>query len=107
MTTSAKQESRTLKAFKEYTKPANVRDWSHLVLGLVFAVLMLLAGRIWGESLYAATNGRALRNEANLEGLTQRFEDHVTVEANRHSEILTQLREIRRLVIEQGAGGPE
>ena len=107
MITSAKQESRSLKAFKEYTKPTNVRDWSHLVLGLVFAVLMLLAGRIWGESLYAETNGRALTNEANLEGLTQRFEDHVDIAADRHDEILTQLREIRRLVIEQGPEEPE
>jgi hypothetical protein len=97
-------ESRSLKALKEFTKPANLRDWSHLILGLVFAITMLLTGRIWGESLYAATNDRALQNEANLQGLTQRFEDHVTVEADRHDEILTQLREIRRLVVGQGAG---
>lgn len=97
-------ENRTLKAFMDATKPTNVRDWSHLILGLVFAVAMMLGGRIWGESLYAATNDRALQNEANLQGLEQRFEDHVTVEADRHDEILTQLREIRRLVIAQTNG---
>ncbi len=93
----AETENRSLKELK---KPTNVRDWSHLILGLVFAITMLLTGRIWGESLYAATNDRALQNEANLQGLTQRFEDHVEVEAGRHDEILAQLREIRRLVIE-------
>ena len=93
-------ESRSLQALKEYTKPQTVRDWSHLVLGVVFAVLMLLAGRIWGESLYAETNERALRTEQQVEGLEQRFEDHVEVERRQHSEILTQLREIRRLVVE-------
>ena len=95
-----KKGGRSLNALKEWTTPETPRDWSHLVLGIAVAGLMLLAGRVWGESLVAEVADRALQTEASLQGLEQRFEDHVTVEARQHTEILSQLREIRGLLQE-------
>ncbi len=94
-------KGKSLNALKEWTKPESPRDWSRLVLTFVFAMFMLLAGRLWGESLIVATETRALQNEAALHGLETRFEDHVTVEARQHQQILDQLREIRAMLQSQ------
>ncbi len=94
-------KGKSLNALKEWSKPESPRDWSRLALGFVFALFMLLAGRLWGESLIEATTTRALQNEATLQGLETRFEDHVTVEARQHQQILDQLREIREMLQSQ------
>lgn len=92
----------SLNALKEFGVPETPTDWSRLLLGLVFAGFMLMAGRVWGESLWQDVADRALQNESQLEGMRRRFDDHVEVEASRHEEILSQLREIRIML--QGGG---
>ncbi len=94
-------KGKSLNALKEWSKPETPRDWSQLALGIVVAALMLLAGRVWGESLVQEVADRALQTEATVAGLQRRFEDHVTVEVRQHSEILDQLREIRTILQER------
>lgn len=90
-------KGQSLTALKEL-RPDTAGGWSRLMLGLVFAGLMLLAGRVWGESIWQEVADRAMQTEAALAGLEARFEDHVTVEARQHTEILEQLREIRGML---------
>lgn len=82
-------------------EPDNARDWSRLALGIVTALMMLFAGRMWGESVMSNTVERATRNETSLSALTTRFEDHTNVQSEQNRQVLTQLAEIRRLVQEQ------
>lgn len=89
-----------LDAFKDLT-PDSAGGWSRLMLGLVFAGLMLLAGRVWGESIWQETADRALQNTAALAGLEARFQDRVAVSDRQNDEILAQLREIRTMLQER------
>lgn len=89
--------------FSEFARPANGKDWSRLVLGIVLGVCMLLMGRIWGESLLEETTTRAIQNEARIDAAITRFEDHATAQRETTRQVLGELAEIRRLL--QAANG--
>jgi hypothetical protein len=90
--------------FAEFARPNNGKDWSRLVLGIVAGITMLLAGRVWGESMLAGTTERALRNEVRVEAMETRFEDHVRTQAEANRQVLEQLTEIRRLLQDRQNG---
>ncbi len=77
-------------------------DWSKLLLSVVVAALMLLVGRVWGETRIGDTvisNGnQASLNRAAVQALERRLDDHLEIESERYQEILSQLREIRMAV---------
>lgn len=78
------------------------RDWSKVLLSIAVAALMLLVGRVWGETRIQEAvimNGQqAALNEAAVGSLNLRLNDHLDVESKRYQEILNQLREIRMAV---------
>jgi hypothetical protein len=96
---TAPVRSKTLaEGFKEFARPENGKDWSRLALGILLGCFMLLAGRIWGESLLEETTTRAIQNEQRIEAATQRFDDHVETQREANRQVLTELAEIRRLL---------
>jgi hypothetical protein len=83
----------------EHFKPQTF-DWPKLFMTVMIAALMLLVGRVWGESRIEETvtlNQRQTSlNKAAVGALGQRLDDHFSVEAERYQTILNQLAEIRR-----------
>lgn len=87
--------------FAEFARPNNGKDWSRLMLTIVLGVAMLLAGRVWGESELKNTTERALTNAGRVDAIESRFNDHVQAQAEANRNILSELRDIRRLLQER------
>ncbi len=90
----------TVGKISEGFKPHSAIDWSKLFLTVLVAALMLMVGRVWGESRIqdtVTTNQRQTSlNKAAVGALGIRLDDHFSVEAERYQTILNQLAEIRR-----------
>ena len=93
------KKGKVLSKITEQLKPHGA-DWSKLFLTIVVAVLMLLVGRVWGESRIQNTvisnQQQTSLNRAAVGALGIRLDDHFSVEAERYQTILNQLAEIRR-----------